>query len=65
VVDVRPADDLEDALVDDHAGGGDDEQRLDDAAQVLHLLVAVVMVEVRRLRRLAHGVEGDDRGREV
>ncbi len=65
VVDVRAVDDLRDALVDDHRRGGDDEQRLDDPAEVLDLLVAVVVVHVRGLGGLAHRVEGDEGGDQV
>ena len=49
VVEVRAVDDLLDGLVDDDHGGGDDEQRLDDAGDVLDLLVAVVVARIGRL----------------
>ena len=43
----------------------EDERRLDDAANVLDLLVTVTMVEVGRLGGLAHGVEGDGGGDQI
>ena len=65
VVDLGAVDDLHHALEDDHGRGGDDEQRLDDAAEVLDLLVAVVVALVGRLGRLPHRPEGDERGHQV
>ena len=53
------------SLIDDPAAGDEEQQRLDEGREVLHLAVAVGVVGVGRAVRGAHGEEGHYRRQQV